>query len=120
MGTLLDILNDLLQGRGPLTRELGRGLLLQFKNADAEWDESRLFCYRIEKAPSANEIKTVTNHIRRLVPQGTEIHIDPRDKQYPATDGKLRIGRVIRWSSSSFQPTLIDTPLFKSNYTEAK
>jgi len=120
MATLLDILNDLLQNRGPKTKELKGGLFLQYKQPETPFGELALVCYRIEKEPSANELKVVADHLRRLLPQGTELRTDKKPTSFKASDNRQRIYFAIRWSAAlPTQATLIDAPR-QLDYTEAK
>lgn len=120
MATLLDILNDLLQDRGPKTKELKGGLFLQYKQPETPFGEFAIVCYRIEKEPSANELKVVADHLRRLLPQGTELRTDKRASEYMASDKRRRIYFRICWSDAlPTQATLIDVPR-QLDYTEAQ
>lgn len=116
--TLIQVLDDLLNGRGVAAPRLSGGLMFQFKQAENITEQNRLFCYRIGKGPSEIEIETVKRTLTRLLSFGTQIRTRKREP-YTGEDGLERNGTVLIWKTAVPQQSSLLENGKPGAYTEA-
>ena len=108
---LIDILHNLLHGRGPAAPRLSGGMMMQYRAADEADPGARLLCYRVGAFPSETEITTVRRHLEKLLPQGTVIsqRVAPA---YTGSDGLPRRGSILSWEGAAVarQASLLGSP----------